>query len=170
MYRSCIGTSVGIKKCHFGTRLLEWNRVKLKLLRASAPRQTSLVTTRIYWQAREAELCTGILFWLSMCYGLFSRMRWWRLNLCRRLFFREGGWSWPGWAAEGDFTNTLRQSLPWLMHWGMKNSGSRTAVLWTGDSGLHCSQISWKVLKTQTWSPRDAEESSFLSSMVGSIY
>lgn len=85
-----------------------------------------LVITRIYSQACEAELCSGILSWLSTCCGLFSRMRWWRLS------FRESGWSWPGWAAEGNWISALRQSLPWCVHWGMNNSGSRTAVLWMG--------------------------------------
>lgn len=31
MYHTCISTSLGIKKCHFGAWLLEWNHIKLKV-------------------------------------------------------------------------------------------------------------------------------------------
>lgn len=97
-------------------------------------------------QACETRPCTGILF-RSVC--VFSV-----------------GWGDGGWASAGGFSlgrvveavwaglqgvnwsSALRQSLPWHVHWGMKNSGSQTAVLWSGDSGLQFFQISWKVWNT----------------------
>ena len=97
-------------------------------------------------QAREAGPCTGILFG-SVC--VFS------------VGWGDGGWAsargfslgrvvetvWAG-LQRGDWISALRQSLPWHVHWGMKNSGSQTAALWSGDSGLQFFQISWKVWNT----------------------